>query len=331
MSVPEVGTAHWVRDTIGPLGVCVALAALGVAVLHGVLVWSAAREPYIDLGRRSAAATADRAPAGGEAPLRFAVAAMVSAEATFSTYQQLVHRICRDVGRRQAFVLRPSYAEVRRDIEEGNVDLALVCTGTYVHSLDRQSARLLVQPEFEAGLEYRSLLIVPAGSSRSGWEDLRGRVMAFTDRESNTGCLVPCSALAERGYDPKTFFRRIIFTGSHDRSIRAVAREVVDAASVDALVWESCLRQDATLARHVKVIWRSEAFGPPPVVVPLKQDEGLVRSLREAFVALDRDAEGRAILAGLGIRRFVPARPEDYRTAAELFQRMQDRGGVQWP
>jgi len=37
--------------------------------------------------------------------------------------------------------------------------------GTYVHSLDGQKVRLLVQPELEAGLEYRSLLIVPANSA----------------------------------------------------------------------------------------------------------------------------------------------------------------------
>jgi len=331
MSAPKAGSLCWVRRAVRLGGACITLTALGIAVLHGVLAWSAAREPYIDLTRHGAAMPAVPTQTGQEAPLRFAVAAMVSAEATFSTYHQLVDRVCRDVGRRRAFVLRPSYTDVRRDIEEGHVDIALVCTGTYVHSLESRRVRLLVQPEFETGLEYRSLLIVPAASSASGWEDLRGGVMAFTDRESNTGCLVPCSVLADLGCAPRELFRRIIFTGSHDRSIRAVARGVADAAAVDALVWESCLRQDAALAKQAKVIWRSESFGPPPVVVPWQQDEGLVRSLRDAFLALDRDEEGRGMLSRLGIRRFVPARPEDYRSAAELLRRARRGGGLVHP
>jgi len=122
--------------------------------------------------------------------------------------------------------------------------------------------KLLVQPEFEDGLEYRCLLIVPVQSSATKWEDLRGAVMAFTDRESNTGCIVPTAALADLDHTPEAFFKKVVFTGSHDRSIRAVALGAVDAACVDSLVLESNLHQDPSLRPRVKVIWQSEAFGP---------------------------------------------------------------------
>ena len=70
--------------------------------------------------------------------LRFAVATMVSIELTFSTYKQLIARISRDVGRDGAFVVRPSYKEVRLALTNGQVDLALVCTGTYLRGGGRQ-------------------------------------------------------------------------------------------------------------------------------------------------------------------------------------------------
>jgi len=227
--------------------------------------------------------------------------------------------------------MRPSYADVRRELEQGKVDVAFVCTGTYIHSMRGKRIKLLVQPEFENGLQYRSLFIVPARSGFRTIEDLRGTVMACTDPESNTGCLVPCATLADRGHNPKSFFRKVVFTGSHDRSILAVALAVVDGAAVDSLVWESNIREDPSLTRRVRVIWESEPFGPPPIVVPEGLEESLESSLREAFLSLDEDEEGREILSSIGIKRFVLAQPECYETAVNLYRRLKERGGSLWP
>ena len=190
---------------------------------------------------------------------------MVSAEATFSTYRSFVQEVSRLVGRQTRFVSRPLYAEDRRGLEQGEVDVALVCTGTYVHAMPGKTLKLLVQPQFREGLEYRSLLIVPAKSPAEKLADLKGAAMAFIDPESNTGCLVPSAALAEMGWAPRSCFCKVSFTGSHDRSIQAVALGLADAAVVDSLVWESVKAQDPSVADHVKVIWASEPFGPPPI------------------------------------------------------------------
>ena len=186
------------------------------------------------------------------------------------------------------------------------------------------------KPEFEDGLEYKSLFIVPVDGSSQTLEDLRGKVMAFTDPESNTGCLVPSAVLVNRGYDPRTFFEKVVFTGSHDRSIHAVAIGAVDGAAVDSLVWESNIHEEPSLADRVRVIWESEPFGPPPIVVPVGLEESLENSLRNAFLALDKDEAGRGILSEIGIKRFVPARPDDYRTVVELYEQLEARGGVLW-
>ena len=150
--------------------------------------------------------------------------------------------------------------------------------------------------------------------------------MAFTDPESNTGCLVPSARLAQMGHDPETFFAKTVFTGSHDRSILAVAVGAVDCAAVDSLVWDSNLRKKPSLAQRVKVVWRSEPFGPPPIVVPASLPEELTESLRHAFLTLHEDEEGRDILEETGIARFVPPRPESYKSATDVYSRA--RAGV---
>ena len=289
-------------------------------------------EPRLDFSRRvSAAEVAVAGVVEDDDRLRFAVATMVSAEATFSTYGRLVRRICRDVGRQEAFIVRPSYAQVRRALEQGEVDVALVCTGTYVHSRDSGRVNLLVQPEFEEPLEYRCLIIVPADSDFRTLEDLRGTVMAFTDPESNTGCLVPSERLGRLDPDVREFFSKVVFTGSHDRSILAVALAVVDGAAVDALVWQSKLQEDPSLADRIRIIWQSEQFGPPPIVVPADIDPALADALQQALLALDEDEEGRSILSAMGIKRFVMPDPESYRSVIELYRRLERRGGAVWP
>ncbi len=325
--VPRAGPFKWpVKQVV----IGLLLAGVGLVCVRGAWSLSRSAGPWVDFspGQVGAGEPADPTVDGR---LRFAVATMISAEATFSTYSRLVRRVCRDVGRQEAFVVRPSYAEVRRALEQSEVDVALVCTGTYVHSLAGGRVKLLAQPEFEEPLEYRCLIIVPADSAAQTMKDLRGSVMAFTDPESNTGCLVPSDMLSRLDPEPHKFFSKVIFTGSHDRSILAVALPVVDAAAVDSLVWQSKLQEDPSLAQRVRVLWRSEPFGPPPIVVPVDIDPVLADALQQALLALDEDEEGREILSAIGIKRFVAPDPRSYRSAIELYERLARRGGAAWP
>jgi phosphonate transport system substrate-binding protein len=303
------------------------LTGLSLGVVYLVVSWPWSGRPSVDLTPSETQVVRPSGTPRSTDDLRFAVAAMVSAEATFSTYKRLVQRICRDIGRQEVFLISPSYAAVRNDIERGDLDVAFVCTGTYVHARQGGRIKLLVRPEFLGDRDYRCLLIVPAKSDRGSLDDLRGATIAYTDPESNTGCLVPTAVLARRGLDSNTFFKKHTFTGSHDKSIQAVALGLVDVAAVDSLIWLSCLDEDPALADKVKVIWRSPSFGAPPVVVPTTLDAKLVERLRSAFVALDKDEEGREILSSVGIKRFVEAKDEDYQTAIDLLGTLKQMHG----
>jgi len=91
------------------------------------------------------------------------------------------------------------------------------------------------------------------------------------------------------------------------------------------------LQEDPSLGERVRVIWKSEQYGPPPVVIPRGTDPAFEESLRKAFLGLDKDPGGRAILSSIGIRRFIPAQPESYRSAIALYERLREVGGMSWP
>lgn len=256
---------------------------------------------------------------------RFAVASMISAEDTWVTYKELVNYVADHVGGETSMILRPSYSDVRILLEKNIVDLALVCTGTYIMCSRAGTVDLIAVPRFKDDINYRCMFVVGADSTINDIADLRGRTFAFTDPESNTGCIVPCWAVMKQGHSPETYFRKIIYTGSHDRSLYAVAKGVVDGAGVDSLVFYSFVETHPEMKERLRVVWESEPFGAPPIVVPAGLAEDAKEQLREIFLSMSLDVKGRTILDGLGIECFRIPRPDEYDSAHRIWDALGDR------
>jgi hypothetical protein len=69
------------------------------------------------------------------------------------------------------------------------------------------------------------------------------------------------------GKNPDKFFKKQLFSGSHDNSIKFVAERFVDAAGVDSLIWEYYNKVNPEFTSLTRILVKSEEFGMPPVVV----------------------------------------------------------------
>ncbi len=245
-------------------------------------------------------------------PLKVAVAAMISPKQTFVYYRQLLDYIGRQLDRDVELVQRKTYREVNELLGKGQIDLAFICSGPYVSGRDKFGFELLATPEVRGSHFYRSYLIVNRASKAKRLEDLRGRVFAFTDPESNTGKLVPTHWLNQIGQQPKAFFSRTMYTYSHDNAILAVSRALVDGAAVDSLIWEYYSHKNPAFTAKTRIIKKSQPYGIPPIVASDRLASELRKQIREAFFAMHRDRQGQKILAELMITRFVSPRDEWY-------------------
>ena len=251
-------------------------------------------------------------------PLRVAVSAVISPQGTVESYTPLLDYIAVRLERPIELVQRPTYAEVNRLVEIGDVDVAFVCTGAYLIGEREFGMEILVAPVVNGEAAYHSWLIVAADSPANTLADLRGKTFAFTDPLSHTGRLYPTYLVYQLGERPETFFGRTFFTYSHDAAIRTVANGLADGAAVDSLIYMHLIKREPELESRLRIIHRSPPFGIPPVVVSPSIRPQLRAQLQAIFLSMHEDPAGQAALAELDIDRFTVLDSNDYESARQL-------------
>jgi phosphonate transport system substrate-binding protein len=268
----------------------------------------------------------------GQAPddsqLRVAVAAVISPKETFVYYQQLLDYIGHKLGREVQLIQRKTYSEINELFPKGQIDLAFICSGPYAVSKEVYGFEALATPIVRGIPFYHSYLIVNNNSPFQKIEDLRNHVFAFTDPKSNTGALVPTYWLAEMGERPDSYFSSVNYTYSHDNSIMAVARNLVDGATVDGHIWEYYNVRKPIYTSKTRVIKKSQPFGSPPLVSSVYLSATLKEKIRKTLFSMHQDPGGRRILDGLMIDRFVAPREIWYETVRNIEQKVQATGNV---
>jgi phosphonate transport system substrate-binding protein len=254
--------------------------------------------------------------------LRVAVAAMISPKETFIYYQELIDYLGAKSGHDALLVQRRTYSEINQLLAKGQIDLAFTCTGPYVSGSKIYGFEAVATPVVRGEPYYRSYLIVHAQSPFQSMEDLEGKRFAFTDPVSNTGALVPMFWLRQAGRTPESFFQDFTYTYSHDNSIMAVAKNLVDAAAIDGHIWEFYRKRSDYFVRNTRVIQKSEPFGSPPLVISGALDPRLKKSLVAIIMHMHEDPQGAAILSELMIDRFVEPQAEWYAPVERMLSRM---------
>ena len=255
-------------------------------------------------------------------PLRVAIAAVISPQGTAESYAALLDYLQEELHRPIERVQRRTYAEVNDLLRRGEVDLAFVCTSSYLIGNREFGLELLAAPQVKGKTTYQAKIIVRKDSSIETTEDLRGKVFAFTDPVSFTGRVYPTYLLGEIGEKPEHLFSRTFFTYSHDDAIRAVATGLADGASVDSLVLDFALKREPDLRNRLRVIHTSPQFGMPPVVASPGIRPQLRAELQRILLEMHMDPAGLAALQALDYDRFVEVSSADYLSAQEVETRV---------
>lgn len=205
---------------------------------------------------------------------------------------------------RAVFVQRGSYREITALINNDQLDFAWVCGYPYV--ANRASMRLLAMPLYRNKPLYQSYLIVPrSDASTRSYADLRGKIFAYSDPNSNSGFLVPQYLMLRAGLDPQTLFHKTFFTWAHRKVVSAVATGVADAGAVDGYVWETLALLSPELTAQTRIALKSPEFGFPPLVARVSMSQRDYIAMQDVLVGMNTDAEGRMLLKRLNLDGFA--------------------------
>ncbi len=260
--------------------------------------------------------------------IKIGVASMVTPVDAVKYYQEIIDYIGEQIKQPVQMVHRRSYEEMDSLLERGEVKVAFICSAPYVKNREKFGVELLVAPSVNGKATYHSYIIIHKDSPIKSFAELKGKVFAFTDPRSNSGKLYPTYLLKTMEFTPEGFFKRFLYSYSHNKSVELVAKRVVDGAAVESLVYEYMLKKDSPYAKQTRVIKRSPPFGIPPVVVTRDINPDLKKKIRDAFLNMHKTKRGRAILEAMMIDDFVQISDSAYDSIRRMEKAVADNSMI---
>jgi len=250
---------------------------------------------------------------------RFGLPPSLGSTAAQERAEQLASFIEQALGKKAEVSVAASYEALAKDLLAGRADAVwappFVCA-----RVEALGVRVLARGVRRGRSSYRSALVARAGSGLT-LEKLQGARIAWVDRDSVAGYLLPVAFLKTRGLEPGKLFASQQFTGSYRAALEAVEAGVADVAGVFCPPAST----DMTYANGVEVVLpgRSAAFEliayteeAPNDGVPVGMTVApeLVGTLERMLLALHESEEGLRLLTDIfQAERFEPAPRMGYR------------------
>lgn len=240
-----------------------------------------------------------------DAPLVMVLSSGHGADA--ARVKQLQEMLERDSGLRVELTVAPNAEAAVRMAGSPNTDAALLTVFEYLfcRQLHGVTAGLKVVRAGGAVSHHGEIVALRSRGSKA-LADLEGKRIAFVDRYSSTGYILPAKLLADAKVHPTP-----VFAGTHQAAIAELKAGRTDAAATYA----DAVSADPELA----VLAKTADMPNEPVFFRASLDPVKRQKLVAALEQVARTEEGRRVLGGMAnIEGFVPTTDADYLKTAEL-------------
>jgi ABC-type phosphate/phosphonate transport system substrate-binding protein len=198
--------------------------------------------------------------------------------------------------------------------------LAQTCGYPLITSL-RDAVKVVGTPIYRApgcqGASYRSAIVVSTTSAAATLGDLRGSRCAVNDPASNTGMNLLRAMIAPLA-GGRSFFRRVLWSGSHRKSLAMIVRDEADVAAIDCVTFEHLRNLEPALTSAVRVIGWTDASPGLPLVTASATDDRILAALRAALADIMTDKAVAPALDALLIDGFDVLSVDAYQSVMEL-------------
>ena len=191
--------------------------------------------------------------------------------------------VAHSTGRPVKIVLFDTPDDLSHAVCAGEVDVAMTNLGAWVTMRDCADVDAVAVLDTPPSVldRYRGVLLTRADTGLSDIADLPARTETLRYSEvlpgSTSGALVQAAQLRELGIAPDHFEARF-HAGTHDNSLELLIVYEADIAALAENPWRSLQENDSARAGTLRLLWRSDALPPGPVIC--RETEGVSRRHR---------------------------------------------------
>jgi phosphonate transport system substrate-binding protein len=240
-------------------------------------------------------------------PYAFNVLNQRSVALTAQYWNPILMHISRKSGVPLELKLAKTVQDANALAEQGAYDF-LFTNHFFTPERDRLGFRVIARP---AGRGIRGQIIVPHDSPIRSLQDLNGKEVAFPSPDAFAGYWLPMDALLKAKLNVKP-----VFTSNQEASFAQLKVGTVVAAAVNDTVIERYARREGF---EYRLLWNSELYNDLCIMVSSRVPNGKVALVRDAFVNMINEPEGRKVLeAGAELLKikdklgFIAADNRDY-------------------
>ena len=254
--------------------------------------------------------------------LTFALLSTENASEITRRWGPILAQLEKDLGVKVKSVTATDYRGTIEALKFKKAELGHLGPKSYVEASANNYANVepIAQLQLANGsLGYRSCLIVHSDSEVFTPEDMAGKTFAFNDPNSTSGYLVPSAFfMMDMGVDPKKYFSKVTFSGSHEASILAVANKKVDIAATNMPDLSQLTRENKVPRGGLRVIWVSKLIPNDPIVVRKDMPASLRSAIAESLTTMRARNPEAFKEIGAWVGGFVPADDGKYQVVRDL-------------
>ncbi len=268
--------------------------------------------------------------------LTFGIIPAENASGVVERYTPLTEYLTRQLGVKVTLRVANDYAAVIEGQRAGNIHIASYGSASFARALITgvKIDAFAIDVNADGSKGYYSVFYVKKNSPYRTFEDLKGKNLGLVDPNSTSGNNVPRFTLDQKGIDPETYFSKVVFTGSHENAVLALAQGTVDVAAnawtddsdsyLMRMLTKGMLKNaDGTLMKYedFRIILKSDPILNGPLAVPSDMPADLKAKIADAFFNVrsrDKAAADKIYDGKLDREGWAPAKTEDWKPVVDL-------------
>jgi phosphonate transport system substrate-binding protein len=229
-------------------------------------------------------------------------------------YEHLAGYLSRKTGTKITLKILPRYGNIIDNFQSAGLDGAFFGSFTYALAHAKVGVEVLARPvALDNSSTYHGLIFVRKDSGIRDVRDMKGKRFAFVDKATTAGYLLPLEYFHTRGISNyKGYLKESYFAGTHEDAIYDVLNKKADIGAAKNTVFNRLAKGDPRIREDLFILTRSPDVPENAIALRKDIDPAVRNRMKETFLNMHLDPEGKQVLEQFGALRFIETTNEDY-------------------